>query len=559
MKLTILFFLVSFSLFGQKQADDSALGKALSAEMAYTNAMKEYILENYEKASFDFSAIIKKFGDSGGAYFMLSKAQWAIKDINPAILNIQKAVELDKNNYYYLQHLAFLQGSFRDLKGASQTLKKLIKIRPNYGENYNTLAETLIEIGEEGEALKVLEEMEREIGTSQEITQKKQLILLKKNKLNDALKAGNEFIKDDPEYVIKQAQVLLSNEKTSEATRILRLSLKENPGFLKPYAMLSDIHLSNKDKNAHVGLLLEVLQLPQMADEMKIQLLNKQASFPIENKDELIELIGISETLLLNNEKSQQLHAVRGDFFVKSGDIFKARDAYLNAVKTKPSFYEAWLAILELDEKLGLQHDLLTHSQKAVELFPSQPHFWLVNGQSLKHNGELEDAILAFEEGCRLSLVENELQMKLQIALAESYFDIGETAKAKKQFEQGNSHYAEQEDFAIAQAVFLLKTGLDNKSVEELINDLKSKNTGKPRAVYAIALNSFKAGKYAEALGNINLALPATPTPSAEIYELKGDILFNLGDIEKAMDWWQKALAISPKSEALKQKISERK
>ena len=47
--------------------------------------------------------------------------------------------------------------------------------------------------------------------------------------------------------------------------------------------------------------------------------------------------------------------------------------------------------------------------------------------------------------------------------------------------------------------------------------------------------------------------------PSAEIYDHAGDIYFRCGDIEQALAYWRKALAIDPENKLIKKKISAKR
>ena len=55
-------------------------------------------------------------------------------------------------------------------------------------------------------------------------------------------------------------------------------------------------------------------------------------------------------------------------------------------------------------------------------------------------------------------------------------------------------------------------------------------------------------------------ALDKTEEPSAELFEHYGDILFMLGEVDEAVEYWQKALdAGSESAELLQEKIKEKK
>ncbi len=64
----------------------------------------------------------------------------------------------------------------------------------------------------------------------------------------------------------------------------------------------------------------------------------------------------------------------------------------------------------------------------------------------------------------------------------------------------------------------------------------------------------YKLGRYEEAAQYIQKAIDAGGA-SAVVHEHLGDVFFKLGNTEKAMEIWKRALEMNPKNDALKTKI----
>ena len=55
-------------------------------------------------------------------------------------------------------------------------------------------------------------------------------------------------------------------------------------------------------------------------------------------------------------------------------------------------------------------------------------------------------------------------------------------------------------------------------------------------------------------------AIDKSPEPSAELFEHYGDILYMLGEVDEAVEYWQKALDLGSESaDVLKEKIKQKK
>ena len=66
---------------------------------------------------------------------------------------------------------------------------------------------------------------------------------------------------------------------------------------------------------------------------------------------------------------------------------------------------------------------------------------------------------------------------------------------------------------------------------------------------------NFKKKEYKLALAYIENAIKNSEEESAEILEHYGDILFMNGQFEKAVENWEKALKLDPKSDILQRKV----
>ena len=105
----------------------------------------------------------------------------------------------------------------------------------------------------------------------------------------------------------------------------------------------------------------------------------------------------------------------------KKANLKEARKNYLKAVDINKGLYEAWLAIVELDTKIGSMKDLEKHSEKALEYYPNQGFFWYHNGFALTQNKKYEEAIISLEEAAALSTQNLELSTHIQAQLADLY------------------------------------------------------------------------------------------------------------------------------------------
>ena len=98
--------------------------------------------------------------------------------------------------------------------------------------------------------------------------------------------------------------------------------------------------------------------------------------------------------------------------------------------------------------------------------------------------------------------------------------------------------------------------------------DLDKAESMAAKAVYANPNNAtfidtyawvfFKKKNYDMALLYIKSAMDNSDSPSADIIEHYGDILFMTGDKEGAVTQWEKALKLNPSNELLQRKVQDK-
>src|SRR6218665_1452570 len=82
-----------------KKADDGTISeKELQAEAVFTDGMKYFIAETYDKAITHFKKAAEMNPSSSGANFMIAKSFLANNDIANATLYSEKAAKVDEDN-----------------------------------------------------------------------------------------------------------------------------------------------------------------------------------------------------------------------------------------------------------------------------------------------------------------------------------------------------------------------------------------------------------------------------------------------------------------------------
>ncbi len=553
----LLFFIINCSLsIAQVAVDGQGEGqmqaKELKAELSFSEGMKFFITEDFTKAQAEFKKNLSLYGESPTVYYMLSRSEKELGLLNMALVSGKKALDLDEKNYFYMVHLADVEIKANQYKSAANSLKRAIKTKPNLSENYFKLVDVYMKDKDDKEALKVLKDAEKVFGQQEEITQRKQDVLLIQNKFGSAIKEGEKLSKNDPEFNIKQAILFFENKKPQEAISLLEKTIAQNPLLIQAYAILSDLYAQTENTSKLKELYTKLLPIDAIPFATKMGVFTNYYTLHKNNFATYPELEEMLEEIIKIYPKEARPYIFKADFQVKAKQILLARESYQKAVKLDPTIFEAWLAIVELDVRTGSFAEMKKHAEKAIEYFPNQAYFWYHLGFAQMQLKEKDDALLSFEEALKLNGKNKELSLNIQANMANIYGDLGKIEKAQNLFESNLQEAPLHEQTLNDYALFLINRKEAKKTLsltETLVANYPKQAANFDTYAQALLLNN----QAEKALQKIDLALSMVET--AKFLETKGDILFALKRIDEAKAIWKKAQEKGNISDALKLKL----
>jgi tetratricopeptide (TPR) repeat protein len=368
------------------------------------------------------------------------------------------------------------------------------------------------------------------------------------------------MVKSDPQYVLQQSTILISNNRFSEASQMLKNAIDENPSFMEAYGLLSETYSKQNNKAGTQDVLKSILAQPSLPYSLKV---NALGSFfnTLKNgiqQEDLASALSFCDQIISQHPDEARTYVYKADVLVKSNLLLEARDAYLNAIKYDKGIFEAWLAITELDVKLRKFDDLLKHSEKATEYYPNHAYFWYHLGFAQLQTKNFDDALISFEEAVALNTNNKELRHHINASIAEIYYLTGKLEKSIELFEIVLTENPNNEQ-ALNSYSLLLANSKKNLDRAIALSDRLVKLYPTHSLNYdTFAWVLYQKGDLAKANEMIDLAISKDKTGTDSIFEHKGDILFKLGQTDNAVEAWKKALELNKSNKKLENKIKDR-
>lgn len=538
MRLLAFLFFISAMAAGQTRPGPAA------GESTFTEGMMLFVLEDYAGALKQFETFVKVNEKSGAGFYMKSRAESALAQNAKAELSAATAVELDRSSPYYLQNYAVILQKNHKNKEAQNTWRELIRLKPENADAYYHLLELQAGAGESKEALKTLELAEKQFGASEKITKARQLILLKENKVDAAIKEGSKITAVNPEFVLNQAAILVSNGQKKEAVKLLEEAVTAHPDLTDAYGLLSELYAGEKDKQASGQLLDKVLQQPSFPYSLKVNVLGNHLKAFGDDAAGLESLLLKSQALTAAYPDQARAYLYSGDISFRLGNALQARENYSKAVSLDRNQFEVWLALLQIHYRLADFRLLEKDADNATIYFPNQPAIWLYLGMAQRENHKPDDAEIAFEEAVRLG-GDAEVKAGAQAGLAKGESELETLAGANPDNPYVQYFYAGNILDSRPEAALKLAAAVSGKHPEN--------NHYKIFFARALLVNK----KPEEALKTLEFIRPEEALLSADYFDAKGDALEALGRTAEAQEEWKKALQLDKTNRVIQEKIKQ--
>ncbi|CCH56074.1 Tetratricopeptide TPR_2 repeat protein [Fibrisoma limi BUZ 3] len=546
---------------GKAASGTTTLAKA-EEELLFTEGMRHLMTDEPARAITQFEKLLQKNPNNAAAQYATANALLKTGKTAEAIPFASKAHSIDVNNKFYTLLLAELLVKQKRYGEAEELYEQLLSKGTENAEYGVELAAIYLFDDKPDKALDAYNRVERVLGMNEEITRQKQRIYLKQNKIDKAIEEAEKLVASEPgepEYLLEGAELLIAHDRDDQAINWLDKALKLNPDLPQAHVLLADVYRKKGDMARVTKELNQVFANPNLEAGLKARILSSYAGATGESTAAQQDALKMAQDLAKTSPNDPKTQIMLGDLLTQQGKKAEARDAYAKAARLDGSTYEVWGALLQLDSELNQVDSLLVHSQQALEVFPTQGFFWYSNGSAHLFKRHYQEAVDALEESRKLLSVTNnaELVKGINAQLGDAYNGLGDHAKSDEAYELVLKEDP-QNDHVLNNYSYFLSLRKENlPKALQMSKKLVERNPTNATFVDTHAWVLYTMKDYAKARQMLEKVIQANPASvSGTILEHYGDVLFQLGEREKALDQWKKAKAKGETSDALDKKIA---
>ena len=349
-----------------------------------------------------------------------------------------------------------------------------------------------------------------------------------KGLFDKALQAYNDLLVIDPTnaYVHLSLADLYRNQKQNEkAFQEIKIAFQSK----------------ELDIDTKVKILLSYYSITETFSELKA------------DADELCKII------VAVHPDEAKAFSIYGDFLFRDKKYEAARKEYRMSISLDKEKYALWNQLLVIESELNDYVSMQKESKDAMELFPNQAAPFFFSGIANVQLKNYQTAVDDLTEG-------KEFVFDNNLLLSQFYATIGDAQNQLKNNNESDAAYDKSLELDPTN-VYVLNNyayylSLRNKNLEKAESMSKKSNELEPnnnsyQDTYGWVLYQLK--KYDDAKVWVGKAIENGGKANGTLLEHYGDILFQLGDKNAAINYWIEAKKYSGHSDAIEKKIADKK
>lgn len=537
-------------------------GSGHTTKANYHDAMKQKLLGNLDEAEKLFRDVLKQDPKMAAAHYELAKILEEQDQLEEAALHAREAVQLDGENRYYLELHAALQRSFGKNTEAISVYKKLIAEYPDSYDYYLELAFLYENSGKLKEAIDTYNKLETYVGLDESISMQKQRLYLQMGDFDKAVNELEKLIREYPteaHYYGMLGEMYEAHNEPRKALQAYQHLLEIEPDNGIALMSLARYYQKQGDQQKYLSYIRQAFDNPNVEVDLKIHHLMTYIDIVAISEDKQAVAFDLAERLVNAHPDDPKGYAIYGDLLNQAGKQKEALGQYRKALHRSGSNFSIWQQTLFMTAQTQQFDSLRVLSNEAIELFPSQPLPYFMNGLANSQLKHYEEALKMLDRALLIGSGDPMLS-------ADIYSTMGDTYHAMKRHAESDSCYekslALNPDNAFVlnnYAYYLSVRKQDLDHAEKMSAHANELQPGNPSFLDTHGWILYQQANYGQAEKWLKEALDASQPASPVILEHYGDVLFQLNRVDDAVDYWQQALERGGDKANLEKKIRNRK
>ena len=557
--ISVIFLLLCLTVLAQAQSPKSLL------ENRVLTAVQKYDAGQVDDSIKMLLPIVELDPTNDAAYYYLAQSYIKKKEPDAAELYLQKAVELDRNNFWYRQRLAPLYAATSRGELAISIYEQLLIDFPKKSDIYFELVELYAAMGEIDKALETIEEVEKVFGVTEALAVYRFNLLRMTERQEEAFKsleAYNE--KYSSPYVLSTlADWHISQYNDSTALAYYNEALDLDSSYAPAQLGKAEVLRMRRDYGGFFSMLNKLVRNEETAVGVKTDYLMAvvQRTEPKFLRTFSSELDTVMTGLISKHAKDSAALELAGLWYYKTSRNEEAARYFKINANEHPSSLNAAAGYVEFLMYAEMWDDLASEGRKAFEVFPSEPAFLELASIGDYNMGRYDEVMELCDKVLEVAPRDSSRTLRAWSTKGDLYHNAGDFKKAYKAYDKALKINPDYEYVLNNYAYYLSVEGKKLKKAYEMSKKTIEKEPNNATYLDTFGWIVYLQGRPMEAKPFFKRAMLYGGKDSAVILDHYAEVLFALKEYDMAFVYWSLAKQKNSEGEVpdLDEKIQQKK
>ncbi|MBR6691923.1 MAG: hypothetical protein IKL75_04725 [Bacteroidaceae bacterium] len=544
-------------------ADNDSVARARAAEYHYMQAVYLAEQERFDEA-YELLEYCRAIDPSSSAvmyglspyYLVLDKDSLA----QDALIRI---VEAEPHNQYYNLALINYYNKTGDNKSAISLYEDMLEYSDEKSDIYMALYSLYTDENMTSEAVRVLEMLEKSEGKTDEITMQKLRQYMQIPDTARAVALVKELIAENPEdmrYISLLGDVYMYIGDYGKAEGLYWEALEMEPDEVVTLSSLSSLY-SALGKDSLFTITTERLLKSEKLDPVnRLNTLVEYAAYK-GDKDSAYVMDFFREMMQLPYDQLEISETYAQYLIYRNAPVDSIRPILEKIISIEPENTSAMLQLLTYAIADNDYEEVISLCDNAMMYIPELLELYYYKGLSCYFLDRKDECAAVYELGLsrRSDETSPDVLSTVYTVLGDVYHELGELDKCIESYDSALVYNPLNMSVLNNYAYYL---ALDNRELDRAL-DMSRKTVesepDNPIYIDTYAWVLFLLERYEEAKAYAEKLIGLNDDMSAVEFHHCGDIFAKTGDMERAVEYWKKAVEAGDDSKILKKKIRKRK
>lgn len=479
----------------------------------YIEAVRQQNMGNFATAYELFQRCLEINPEASEAQYVLGIFYVALEDYEKGILYLKKATQLAPDNREYSERLAQVYSYQNKLSDAAEVFEELSKKHPDHSEYLEILSRIYQQQKDYPKLLSVLDRMEIQEGTSEELTLDKMNIHALMDDSDGAYKELQSLIDAHPfdlNLQVMKGNWLLNNNRKEEALNTFNKVLEEEPDNAQAQMSLMDFYRANNENGKADELLYKMLINPRTEPNNRVDLIRRWVADSEEKGGDSLRVMQVFNKVLAMPQTTSEVAEMKAAYLnLKGAPSDAVLEAWRDVLNITPENISARLQVIQIMWNDTVDVRLIEECKKATEYVPDEPLLYLYLSTAQHINKQIDDAITTLQRAIAHITANTDKDVCADIyeSLGDIYQSSGRLQLAFASYEKALEYNPDKVMLLNNYAYALAVHGKDLKRAEKMSYRAISKEPNMSIYLDTYAWILYMQKRYDDANAYIDMAL----------------------------------------------------